>query len=764
MSAAVKVAQALASLRDGRAAQAEALCTDVLRHQPRHAEALHLLGIAVMQRGNPAAGIGYLRASAEADPNNALTHCNLGNALCEVQAHDTALDCYRRSLQLAPGFAGTHYSLGNALLELQRPAEALASFERAVALRPGFAEAHNNRGKALLQLGDPQRALESFRRAVRERPQFALAIGNCAQVLCDLNQPAAALEHYEQLATLLPPDAAALRNRGHCLLQLERTAEALSSYEASLALKADDAQTLYGRGLAWRRMRRHAPALADFERALELAPESMDIRYRLAEALRDLRRYAEAAEQFHSVLMAAPHHDFALGNLIHARLQNCDWRDYAANVAAALQAVAAGRRVYLPGAFLSIADSAQAQFQCAQLCAPPRPAGAAAPLWNGEVYAHPKIRVAYVSADFREHPVSALLVGVLEQHDRGRFEVIGVALAPEQASDLGQRIKHAFDRFLDVSGHTDRDVAVLLRELQVDITVDLMGLTGGARTGIFAHRPAPVQVSYLGYTGTTASPDLDYLIADEVVIPEAQRRFYREKIVYLPHSYQPSDNRRAIAPTTPTRAACGLPQHGFVFCCFNTHYKISPPVFAVWMQILRAVPGSVLWLSGGSPEAVTNLRRASLELEVAPERLVFAERVAAPEEHLARYRLADLFLDTSPFNAHATANEALWAGLPVLTCRGGSFVGRVAASLLSAVGLPELITDTPDAYRAQALNLATTPALLAQLRARLVSNRATHALFDTARYTQHLERAFRLMLTQRLRGEAECISICDTPV
>jgi predicted O-linked N-acetylglucosamine transferase (SPINDLY family) len=536
-------------------------------------------------------------------------------------------------------------------------------------------------------------------------------------------------------------------------MRLDREKDALNSYDRAVSLKPDDVEALYGRGTALRLHKRYSEALDDFERALTSAPNSVDILYRKAEALRDLHRSAEAADTFAQVLRLAPERDFALGNLLHARLQVCDWTDYDQNVEAALQAVDAGKRVYLPGPFFSVAPSAKVQWQCAQIFAARKQRVERSARWTGETYSHDKIRVAYVSADFREHPVSVLLVGVLEHHDRRRFEVTGIALSIEQKSPLGQRVKTAFDRFIDVSGKTDPEVAALLRKLEIDIVVDLMGLTGSGRPGIFEHRPAPLQVSYLGYTGTTASPDLDYVIADTIVIPPAAQRYYTEQAVYMPECYQPSDGKRGIAAATPTRGECGLPQQGFVFCCFNTHYKISPSFFAVWMRLLRSVPGSVLWLSAGLPEAVRNLGSAALQHDVAPERLVFAPRLGDTEQHLARYGLADLFLDTLPFNAHATASDALWAGVPVLTCRGASFAGRVAASLLTAMGLPELITASLEEYQAEALKLATTPTLLSDLRARVLNNRSTHALFATARYTAHLEMAFSTMLDRCRRGE-----------
>jgi protein O-GlcNAc transferase len=718
VSHAAKMARAAALLQGGRAAQAEALCAEVLREQPGHADALHLSGLLELQRGHQAAGIECLRKALESQPGHALVHCNLGNALRDARNSEAALASYRRALELQPNFAGACYGEGNALMDLNRMGEALKSFDRAIALQPHYAEAHNNRGNVQLALGQPSEAIESYRRAIEQRADFLPALGNLARVLVDLR----------------------------------RFEEAFECYDRLIALQPGDAQALYARGTLLRMHRRHSDALADFERALTLMPGSIDILYRRAEALRDLERYRQAAEAFAQVLQRAPDRDHALGNLIHARLQVCDWTDYEKDVERASRAVAEGKRVYFPAPFLSVSPSAEAQARCAQIFAASR-AAVPAPLWHGERYLHEKIRVAYVSADFREHPVSMLLAGVLEHHDRRHFDIVGIALRPEQATPLGQRIKGAFDRFIDVTAQTDAQAAALLRSLEIDIAVDLMGSSGGGRPGIFALRPAPVQVSYLGYPGTSGAHDLDYLIADAVVIPPGEQSCYSESVVYLPDSYLPGDDARVTAADTPTRAQCGLPPAGFVFCCFNTHYKISPLVFDVWMRLLKVTPGSVLWLSSGLPDGAANLRSAAESRGVSPQRLVFAPRLDRPEEHLARHRLADLFLDTAPFNAHATASDALWAGVPVLTCRGGSFAGRVAASLLAAIGIPELVAESLHDYEARALELAAKPDDLAALRSRLAANRDTHALFDTTGYCRHLEAAYSVMRERSRRGE-----------
>jgi predicted O-linked N-acetylglucosamine transferase (SPINDLY family) len=345
------------------------------------------------------------------------------------------------------------------------------------------------------------------------------------------------------------------------------------------------------------------------------------------------------------------------------------------------------------------------------------------------------------------------MAGVLEQHDRDRFETIAISLTPQDGSAMSQRLKGAFAQFIDVSQSGDREVVALLRELEVDIAVDLTGLSSGSRPDLFTPRAVPVQVSFLGYPGTLGTPSYDYLLADRYVIPESDQALYDEKVVCLPHCFQPNDATRPIAERTPTRAECGLPDAGFVFCCFNTHYKINPRLFDVWMRLLDTVAGSVLWLSAGNETALRNLRREASARGIAPERLVFAERVPEMADHLARYRLADLFLDTLPYNAHTTASDALWAGVPLLTCAGNSYAARVSASLLATIGCPELITSSLEDYATLATRLAQTPALLGELRSRLAHNRLTTPLFDTRRYCRDLESAYVTMWERCKRAE-----------
>ena len=373
------------------------------------------------------------------------------------------------------------------------------------------------------------------------------------------------------------------------------------------------------------------------------------------------------------------------------------------------------------------------------------------PLWRGERYAHEKIRIAYLSADFRDHAVAQSLAGVFEYHDRARFEIVGVSWGADDASEMRARLKQAFDRFINVEREGDSQVARLLRDMEIDIAVDLMGFTAECRTGILAARAAPIQVNYLGFPGTMNAPYMDYLVADRMVIPQGERRHYGETIIYLPDTYLPLDSKRRIGEA-PSRSEAGLPETGFVFASFNNSYKFSPALFDIWMRLLKRVEKSVLWLSAVNPAAARNLAREAQNRGLDANRLIFAPFVPRAEDHLARLGLADLFLDTLPYNAHATAADALLAGLPVLTCKGSTFAGRVAASLLHAAGLPELVTESPDAYETLALKLAGEPAMLAKLKAKLAANRDTHPLFDTARFTRHLEAAYLQMWERHQRS------------
>ena len=436
--------------------------------------------------------------------------------------------------------------------------------------------------------------------------------------------------------------------------------------------------------------------------------------------------------------------------LLLSKLRICDWTNLPAETGQLLAMVRAGKPLSLPYAIVAIASSPAEQLQCARRYVQEQPAYP--PLWQGEAYAHDRLRVAYLSADFNEHPTAYLTAGLFEHHDRSRFEITALSFGQNDNSPPRRRLEAAFEHFIDVRDNSDQEIAALMRRSEIDIAVDLMGFTKDNRLGVLARRAAPVQVNYLGYPGTTGAPYMDYILADATVIPEDHDAFYAERVVRLPGTYQINDNRRAMSQRTLTRGECGLPQDAFVFCCFNNPQKIMPEIFAIWMRLLRATEGSVLWLYAGNAKAAANLRREAEQRGVAPERVILAPK-AEVADHLARLRLADLCLDTLPYNAHTTASDALWAGLPVLTCLGESFAGRVAASLLRAIGLDALITHTLGEYETLALRLARDPACLTTLKDRLIRNRDTCLLFDTQRATRHIEAAYLTMAEIARRHE-----------
>jgi predicted O-linked N-acetylglucosamine transferase (SPINDLY family) len=456
----------------------------------------------------------------------------------------------------------------------------------------------------------------------------------------------------------------------------------------------------------------------------------------------------EALASFKKAVALRPDHLQALGGLAGAALHLCDWTE----MAGLADVLRSGPAIVSPLTMLGYFDDSALQLECASRYMRDRIRVPSAALGGVKPRDHDAIRVAYLSSDFKEHALASLTAGLFEHHDRSRFQVLGISLSPDDGSEMRSRLTRAFDQFEDVHSAGNREVAELLRRLEVDILVDLNGHTFGLRPEILSYRAAPVQVNFLGYPGTMGADFMDYIIADPVVLPRDRAPFYSEKIVHLQDCYQPNDARRRAAQAVPSRPDCGLPPDGFVFCCFNNSWKISPPLFGIWMRLLQAVPGSVLWLLSDNEAVRSNLRREAAARGLDPERLVFAGR-AAPADHLARHRLADLFLDTLPYNAHTTASDALWMGLPLVTCPGENFASRVAASVLHTAGLPELVTRNLEDYEALALRLAREPVLLDSFRARL-GNPAGNRLFDSARFCRQIEAAYNGMMEIFRAGEA----------
>jgi predicted O-linked N-acetylglucosamine transferase (SPINDLY family) len=707
-----------ALMRHGHAEEALAAFRDAMRLRPRYADAGVNAGVVLQQQGHGEAALATYRDVVAWQPDFAQAHFNIGVILHEMRELDAAAAAYRRVIALAPGTADAYNNLGAVLQDQGRLAEALAAFEDAIRRRTDYAEAHFNRGNVLRAQGRLEQALAAFRDAIALRKDYVEAINNVGVVLQELGRHDDALAGYRLILRGRPSDAAARNNFGAALLAQGRPEEALGELQEALRLKPDYPEAYYNLGNAWRELGKLEGALAAYQTALRLRPGFAD----------------------------------AFSQLFHHRRHACDWRDDESDQRRLLEMVRTGSARVPPFYLLATSASAADQLACAHrwiepLLPPPE-----------ERFGHDvrrgrdRIRLGYLSADFHQHATAQLAAELFERHDRARFEVVAYSYGPDDGSALRRRIERAFDRFVDIRALPHRAAAARIHADGIDILVDLKGHTQHARPRIAAHRPAPVQVSYLGYPATMAAPFIDYVLVDPFVVPASEQPSFSERLVHLPDCYQVNGRDRDIAASVPSREQCGLPPQGFVFCSFNNSYKITPHVFSVWMRLLDAVPGSVLWLLASNDLVERNLRREAGKRGVAPGRLVFAPRRPLAE-HLARHRHADLFLDTLPCNAHTTASDALWAGLPLLTCVGHTFAGRVAGSVLAAIGLPDLVTQSLDEYERTALALARDPQRLDRLRERLGRARETAPLFDLPRFASALEQAYARMWQGWCAGE-----------
>jgi protein O-GlcNAc transferase len=711
-------ARALALHQAGQLAEAERLYAEIIAAAPGHAAGLHLLGVLKFQRGDAAAAVRQFDAALALEPANAFAHSNRSVAHAALARFDEALASADKALTLKPDHGEAWSSRAAALFELRRFDEALASAERAIALKPNHADAYASRGNVLKQRGSLEEALVDYGKAIELNPTFVRAVINRAVALSELRRFDEALADCDRAIGLNPGIAEAFNNRGNVLYAYGRLDEALACLDRAIVLKPDYVDAYYNRG----------------------------------NVLAEQDHLNEAAASHAKALSFAPSHAGALGGYADCASRLCDWSRRDEIEAQMRRRIADGSAVIPPLTLLRYCDDEALQLACARRYAASRVPESPQRLSRGARRNNSRIRLAYLSADFRQHPVAQLIVELIERHDRARFEVTGVSLGPDDGSTLRDRLVSAFDHFDDARAMSDRAVATLLHEREIDIVIDLMGYTHGCRPRILAHRPAPIAVNYLGYPGTMGAGFVDYIVADAIALPFEQQPYFTEKIVHLPDCFQANGARGEIAPA-PTRREAGLPDASFVFCCFNNHAKIAPPVFGVWMRLLARIEGSVLWLSQASAATAANLQREATAHGIDPARLIFAPRTHHFTDHLARHRLAGLFLDTLPYNAHTTAADALRAGLPVLTCRGYAMAERIAASLLHAVGLPDLVTASLDEYEALALRLARDPTQLESIATRLQANLATAPLFDIDRFRRNIEAAYTKMSEIAQRGE-----------
>ncbi|MHB1871889.1 MAG: tetratricopeptide repeat protein [Steroidobacteraceae bacterium] len=726
------------ALRDlGRYFHAISCYARALALNPDYAEAHYNRGVTQYDLRQYRAAIESFERALSLKPDYAAAWNNRGAALRELGELEAALSSCDRAIAVKPDHAEAHNNRGAVLHRLERHEEALASCDRALELKPDHAAAHNNRGGALHALQRPEQALSCYDRALAIVPEWAEAHCNRGVALNDLERYEEALESFARAISIAPGHLSAYHNRAVTLRLLRRFDEALASLDKALAMNPRFADAHFSRGVIMHDLMRHYDALESYDRALFLGRRDADT-YRNRGIVMDALGYSEeAVTSYERAVALDPHGKFLRGIIRHARMRICDWSGYESDRDEIVAGIELGEAVTSPFALLSLVDSPSLQRKSAEIWVREQCTPRAQP---GPLPRYPrreKIRIGYFSADFRNHAVAALAAELFELHDHSRFDLTAFSLGPDTRDELRARVEPAFDRFLPVGGMSDHDIAALARQLQIDIAVDLGGYTQDARPRILALRAAPIQASYLGYLGTMGGQFMDYLIADPVLVPPESRMHYAERIAYLP-SYQVNDSKRPRPDSTVARAELGLPPSGFVYCCFNASYKITPECFSSWMRILAATPGSVLFLLARSETVRSNLRREAQTRGINPERLIFDGPLPFGR-YLARYQAADLFLDTTPYNAGTTASDALWAGLPVLTCPGESFSARMAASLLAAAGLPELIAANRTDYERLAIELAADRQRLAALKSSMACKLELNPLFDTSALTRNLE-------------------------
>jgi protein O-GlcNAc transferase len=649
-----------------------------------------------------------------------------------------------------------HYFLdGCGFLEAEDFSQAENKFIKSLGLIPDRVSTLTNLSAAQLKLKKYSEARATAQKVISVESDNSEAYLNLGLIELDLKNFESAIKFFDKALSLKPDYAEAYSNKGATLNELKRYDEAIVHYDKAISLKPDYHKAWSNKGATLEKLKRFDKAIIHYDKALSLKPNYYVAWSNKGDTLHELKRFYEAIAHYEKALTLKPDIDWVSGDLLHTKMKICSWSGLSESLEDISKKVVANRKVIQPFSLLALNDDALLLKKSSEIYI--QSSYPFNPVLE-PILKRPqtqKIRIAYFSPDFRNHPVSFLTSELFEIHDRGRFEIFAFSLQREFIGDeTNLRLRKGFDRFIDVDELTDREIAQLARELEIDIAIDLAGLTKHSRTGIFSYRAAPIQVNWLGYPGTIGADYIDYIVADKIIIPETHQQFYNEKIVYLPNTYMVDDSKRIASTRVFTRVECRLPQNTFIFCCFNNDYKFNPQVLDSWSRILLAAKKSVIWIPENNEYFRANITIEFNKRGIDSMRVVFAPRVDLMADHLARYTLANLFLDTHPYNAHTTAVDSLKAGIPVITLKGQSFSSRVAASLLNAVGLPELITSTQEEYEALAIELATNPNKLTEIKLRLGKNYLTTPLFNTPSFTRNLEAAY-IKMYERFQADLE---------
>ena len=741
----------------GRLKEARGEYERALKLAPAHANALGLLAVTLSQLGDANAAAPLMVRALQIEPGNAGFHVNLGNILQSLQRFEDAVGSYRNAIALAPQLQVAHINLANALMRVSRPVEAVESYRAAISLagnNPGY---YFLLGNALQSVGDLRAAIAGYNQALLLQPVFPDAVLNLGVAHTALDETEPAIRCFRQVLAWRPADWEAHINLGLVLQARGNAPEANGHFRQATALNPSSPEAWLNFGVSQNALGNSSEARANWLRAIALRSDYAEAHINLADLDNAIGDFPAAIRQYETALKFVPDNLHCRGALALARLAVCDWTgidelrqkvvEPAIKNAATTTPLSPFVSVVLP-----VEISPIELRQIAERYARRWELPASAQFKHERTRSHDRLRIGYVSGDFQNHATAHLIAGLFERHDRAFVEVFAYSFGADDGSEYRNRIAAGCDVLRDIRNESAENAARRIFDDEIDVLIDLKGHTQGARPRLFAWRPAPVQVQYLGYPGTMGASFIDYLLTDLHITPYESAAGYSESLVYLPDSYQVNDDRQPVSALMPSREACGLPEDAVVFCCFNGNYKIEPGVFRVWMEILRKVPDSVLWLYRSHPLASENLRAAATAHGVDPDRLVFAEH-ARKDAHLARHQHADLFLDTHFCNAHTTASDALWVGVPVLTCPGKTFASRVATSLTHAAGLPQMTVPTLSEYQETAIRLGRDRAALAGLKQQLISQRHQVPLFNTQLFARNLEGAYFAMWEQYIRGE-----------
>jgi len=718
--------------------------------KPDYAKAHFNLAGALQDLGQLEAAVNSYEKTLEIEPDYAEAHNNLGSVFKELKENEAAVQSYKDALVIKPDYVEAQYSLGIMQQDLGQLEAAIKCYEAVLAIKPNFADAFNNLGTSFLDLGQFNEAAKSYKSALKINPDSVEVINNLGIAFYKLHQFEDAIECYERAISLKPDFADTYNNIGIVFLDLGQFNEAANSYKLALKINPNSVEANNNLGIAFYKLHKFEDAVECYEKAISLKPNFVDAYANLASVMKDLNRFDEALAIYESEIILNSNLDFILGELFYIKMHLCIWDDLSTRLNELTNKINNSEKVISPFILLALIDDPEIQRKTAEIYANDKFQDNNALPLIGIYPKHSKIRIGYFSADFREHPVSSLTAELYETHDRSKFEIYAFSLGPNTNDEMNLRIKAGVDHFHDAHSMSHKEIVMLVRSLEIDIAIDLGGYTQNARTEIFAMSAAPIQASYIGVLSTMGVNCYDYLLSGQGMIPESNQKYYTEKIVYLP-SYQVNDSKEILPKKIFTRKELGIPEKGFIFCCFNHTYKIMPIVFDSWARILKDVKESVLFIYVDNELAKTNLLREITVRGIAPSRLIFGGRLPRAE-YLARYRVADLFLDTRPYNAGTTASDALRMGLPVLTLEGASFNSREAASILRSLNLPELITSSDKDYEEVAVELGNDPDKLKLIKEKLASNLATAPLYDTPLFTKNLESAFVQMYYRYQQG------------